>query len=256
MYPRVAYVTSESDSDREPALAAFERAHLQGIAVHWDDSVAWDDFDLVLVRAGDAGRRADFLRWARHVEEQTLLANPARVLARNSDRTYLLDLARRGVPTVETVWFEPGDDPDSLSQALVAAQWPEFVVMPNIRGGLEPIEFRDPADAARQAARIASRGWVAMVQPAAGAQLSVVVLGGTISHADSQIPEEVVELLPSVTAAHGEELLQARIDLVERGGSWALADLNATDPQLSLDAAAADRLARAVRTVLSPPVEV
>lgn len=254
MYPRIAYVTSATDSDQEPALAAFERAHLEGWAGGWEEQRAWDDFDLVLVRAADPERRTEFLKWARQVEEQTLLANPARVLARNSDRTYLRDLAHHGVPTVQTLWFEPGDDARVLD--LEQTGWHEFVVSPNIRGLMAPTLCSDPVAAVQRATELAARGWVAMIQPRTPTGLSVIFLGGAVSHASAEIPERAAELLPAITAAYGEELLQARVDLVEQDDGWVLEDVNATDPELLLDATAADRLARAVRTLLSPPVVV
>jgi hypothetical protein len=50
-------------------------------------------------------RRAEFLAWAQRVPR---LANPAEVLAWNTDKRYLRELAAAGVPVVPTTWVAPG----------------------------------------------------------------------------------------------------------------------------------------------------
>jgi hypothetical protein len=76
-------------------------------AAVWDDpAVDWDRYDLSIVRStwDYAPRRDEFLAWARSVPR---LANPAAVLEWNTDKHYLADLERRGVPVVATTWLEP-----------------------------------------------------------------------------------------------------------------------------------------------------
>lgn len=272
MYPRIAYVTYSGDlpdTDLEPALAAMRRARLEPDAVTWDAPVDWQEYDLVLVRSvwDYAGRRQEFLRWARAVEDQTVLANPARILARNTDPNHLRDLARAGVATVDTVWFEPGDDPAACERVLTARGWARFCVRPSV-GPVTWTLAGSPQEAATSAAELAGRGHLAMIQPAGDEPtLSVIVLGGRASHAvrrepagvvvPAVVPEDVAELLPEVLAAgsDGEDLLYARVDLIEQAGTWLLSDFEATEPRLFLDAdpGAADRLAHAVRVAVSPP---
>jgi hypothetical protein len=285
MYPRIAYVTDRGDlpdPDLPLAMAAMERARLAPVAVAWDSDTAWDDFDLVMVRStwDYVGRRHEFLRWARSVEERTLLANPARILARTTDKTYLRDLALRGVATIETVWFEPGDDVAACTSRLREYGWDRFVVKPNVDGGAVLVDTA--SDAAEVAAQRAGEGRLALIQPylpvvEREAELSVVLLGGAISHAvhrrspltrdgdDSAagavpVPHEVRELLPGIVRAVSDEepLLYARADLVPFDGRWLLMEFEATEPRLFLDAepAAADRLAHAVRMAVSPPAQV
>jgi hypothetical protein len=275
MYARIAYVTYSGDlpdTDLPPALAAMRRARLAPEAVAWDAPADWEDFDLVVVRSAwdYSARRQEFLRWARVVEEQTLLANPARILARNTDPNRLRDLARAGLATVDTVWFEPGDDPAACQQALVARGWTRFCVRPSVGPPARTVAG-SPGEAASRAAALAGLGHLAMIQPAdQEATLSVIVLGGATSHAvrrehsggvlPAEIPDDVDELLPEILAvgSDGESLLYARVDLTPQAGRWLLRDFEATEPRLFLDSdpAAADRFARAVRTAVSPLAEV
>ncbi len=279
MFPRVAYVTyrgSLPDPDLPLALAALRESHLEAEAVVWDDpAVDWADFDLVIVRStwDYSGRRPEFLKWARGVEEVTVLANPVRCLAKNTDKTYLRQFALRGIPTIPTVWFEPGDDPTACEQTLAATGWERFVVKPNIGDGV----FRAvPLDTAQEAAAVAAalvtRGLVALIQPylsvvERAAELSVVVLGGAVSHAVTRVGTEATEVaavdVPAGVADTVREvlaftcedppLLYARVDFIPDGDQWLVMEYEATEPRLFLETAAAApaRFARAVRAALS-----
>ena len=62
----------------------------------WDDAdVDWARFDLVVIRStwDYIDRRDDFVAWARSVDR---LANPADVIAWNTDKRYLRELAAAG----------------------------------------------------------------------------------------------------------------------------------------------------------------
>lgn len=265
MFPRVAYVTSsDADPDRGPVLEALAEARLEPVTVAWDAAVDWASFEVVLVSgARDCfGRRQEFLRWARRVEEQTLLANPARTLARNTDRSYLRDLARAGMPTVETIWFEPGDDESELAERLTHVGWDRFLVMPGVVGA-SPSAHSDPPDAAAHAAGFAARGWSAMIRrdDPGVPTTSVVILGDRVSHAvvgekPVGLPTDAADAIAEIAgvASDGEALLYARVDLVEMSMGWRVVEFAATAPRLFLemDPGAAGRLAAAVRDLISP----
>lgn len=279
MYPRVAYVTYRGnlpDPDLPLALAALRDSHLEAEAVVWDDpAVDWADFDLVVVRStwDYSGRRPEFLKWARSVEEVTLLANPVRCLAKNTDKTYLRQFAVRGIPTIPTLWFEPGDDRVACEQSLAATGWERFVVKPNIGDGVfRAVPLDTPQEAAAAAAALATRGLVALIQPylsvvERAAELSVIVLGGRVSHAVTRVgaeasevaqidvPAPVAETVREVLAITCEDppLLYARVDFIPDGDQWPVMEFEATEPRLFLETAAAApaRFARAVRAALS-----
>jgi len=134
--PRVALATSSElphlDGDDAPLLPALEARGVTAVAAVWDDAdVDWDGFDLVVVRNtwNYAARHGDFLAWAARVPR---LANPAAVVAWNTDKAYLRDLERAGLPIVPTIWLDPARN---LTSRAVHTRFPasgEFVIKPTV----------------------------------------------------------------------------------------------------------------------------
>ncbi|HQR78889.1 MAG TPA: hypothetical protein PLT68_01580 [Actinomycetota bacterium] len=281
MLPRIACVTHRGSADSDPdlplAVAALREARLAAEAIAWDAEVDWAEFDLVLVRSpwDYPGRRAEFLRWARDVEARTALANPALTLARNTDLTYLRDLARQGIPTIDSIWLEPGDSPAQCEQEIRRRGWAQCLVRPNI-GDEDTVAgiVADADEAVRVAAGLIAGGSLAVVEEAVegDGEVCVVVIDGRLSHAvrgprpragrpgspaeavaiGADLADAVGEILP--VAAGEDELLYARVDLVPGPQGWLLRAFEATAPRLFLDSAAgaADDLAWAVRQRVIP----
>jgi hypothetical protein len=275
MLPRVAYVThaGASDPDLDVTAVALQRAGMDCLPVIWDSAQQWSQFDLALVRTSGSGRpRQEFLRWAREVEQQTQLANPAVILARNTDKSYLRDLARQGVRTVERLWFEPGDSPEALQQDLIARGWTACSIEPNVSNPDAPEVTADsPEQASRVVSQLAARGCLAVIRARKPVDrtVSAVLIGDEISHVVDRHPgggrllepdQPLREFVDSVvaTAAYGESLLFARADLELHDQQWELASLEATGPELAFDLcpAAADELAWGVKQLITRDVRV
>lgn len=137
--PRVALATcalfpqlETDDALLPPALA--DRG-VEAVPAVWDDAeVDWDAFDLVVVRStwDYALRLGEFLAWAERVPR---LANPAEVLAWNTDKFYLRNLEQAGLPVVPTIWLDPARN---LTSRAVHTRFPasgEFVVKPTVSVG-------------------------------------------------------------------------------------------------------------------------
>lgn len=115
--PRIALVTARAargtDHDMAPLRTALQAAGAHAAESDWDDpGVAWSRFDLALLRStwDYSARRAEFLAWAGRVAAQTVLLNPLDIVRWNTDKHYLADLARAGVPIVPGRFIEPGED--------------------------------------------------------------------------------------------------------------------------------------------------
>ncbi len=279
----MAYVTYQLEPDRpDPdidiplAIPALDAVGVDADVVGWDDpEVDWTGYDLVLLRSAwdYVPRFADFMPWARRVAGLTRLVPPLAVIERNTDKTYLRDLATAGVPIVPTHWISPGED-----SGAVVLGWARVVVKPAVSSGArDTIVTADAAEAKAQVAAILASGRTALVQPYLDAvdhegEVSVVVLGGVPSHAVRKVPalsvggygdaSETVEVTPeladAVRAVLAAEPLAAglpfaRVDLVRATtGEWLVMELELTEPLLFLgySPGAPERFAAAVIAAL------
>ncbi|MFI7426979.1 RimK family alpha-L-glutamate ligase [Micromonospora sp. NPDC049836] len=292
--PRVALVTCTALPDLDPddrlVLAPLAARGIAAEAVVWDDpAVTWTAYDLAVLRSpwDYALRRDAFVTWARTVPT---LANPADVVAWNTDKRYLAELAAAGVPTVPTAWVEPGTDWHP------PADTGEYVIKPAVSAGSQDTGRYDLADpehrelAAAHLRRLGGAGRVAMVQPyldavdAAG-ETALLFLAGpdglAFSHAIRKGPmltgpdlgvaalykEERIEPRTATPAQRDaaeralaavpggpDRLLYARVDLIPGpDGAPVLVELELTEPSLFVGYAdgAPDRLAEAVATHLA-----
>ena len=171
----------------------------------WDDpDVDWSRYGLAVLRStwDYVDRIDEFLAWADRCAARTRLVNPPAVLRWNTDKHYLLDLARAGVPVVPTRFVEPGADAHVELDGLLAGdgdavhvgtpgRFDEFVVKPSIGAGSRDAARYRRADRERARAhlqRLLDTGRSAMLQPyLAGVdehgETAAVYFGGHFSHA-------------------------------------------------------------------------
>jgi len=283
--PRIAIATCaeypELKGDDDQLCEALRRRGCEAVSAVWDEDVTeWDDTDLCLVRStwDYHDKHAGFLAWTRLVEAATALHNPADLIAWNSDKRYLRELAEAGVPTVPTLWVERGAEVDLASELSVRG-WAEAVVKPVVDLGAKNLH-RVRAGEGQQALAAVLARQEAMVQPflpslESEGELSLIYIDGQLSHAVRKHPApgdfrvqsiwggtfapaepdpQQVEIAERALAQLNEPPLYARIDLVsDPSGNPALIELELIEPNLYLgtDGAAADRLANAVLSRLS-----
>jgi glutathione synthase/RimK-type ligase-like ATP-grasp enzyme len=280
----------DPDEDGVQLTAACRRAELEASWAVWDDpDVAWDEADLVVIRStwDYTPRRDKFLAW---VGGLSRVANPAPVLAWNSDKTYLRELDDAGIPIVPTSWAVPGA-PAELPSGT------DFVVKPavgagSVGAGRFAADDPDAVGAARRHVdELHAIGRTVMIQPYLSevdehGETALVFLGGVYSHAirkASMLPEPVVHrvgagkprelfvaeritprdpssaeraLAERVLAAvpGAPDLLYARVDLLPTPHGPVLIELELTEPSLFLSHAegAADRFAAAIKAASAP----
>ncbi|MBU6478885.1 MAG: hypothetical protein KGQ32_13220, partial [Xanthomonadaceae bacterium] len=142
--PRITLVTARAargtDPDMPPLLAALRTAGADAHEVDWDDdAIDWSRFDLALLRStwDYFDRLPVFLAWAERVSRQTRLLNSLDVIRWNTDKHYLADLQRGGVPVVPSMFVEPGGNAATVVDTLLAA-YPaarDIVVKPAVGAG-------------------------------------------------------------------------------------------------------------------------
>lgn len=280
---RIALATYE----RAPVLAPDDRVLPEALAAHgfdahaavWsNEAVDWRAFDAVIIRScwDYHLRLGEFHTWLDRLAGAGVpVMNPASLVRWNSDKRYLLDLARRGVATIPTMVVERGR-PQDVALVAAAEGWSRVVVKPAVSAsGYETYALDAPFDTEANA-RIASATSVGdvLVQPFApevprNGEYSFVFIDGVFSHAaikrarggEFRVQTEhggsvdrietsaaLVDQAAHVLSVLPETPLYARVDGIARGEAFLLMELELIEPNLfmELEAGAADRVAKAV----------
>ncbi|GIF12028.1 ATP-grasp domain-containing protein [Actinoplanes teichomyceticus] len=283
---RIALVTCAAFpdlwDDDHPLRDALLARGLAVDVVRWDDTDAdWSRYDLTVIRSpwDYVPRREQFVAWAHSVPR---LANPGDIIAWNTDKRYLAELAAAGVPVIPTDFVGPGETWTPPAEG-------EWVVKPTVSAGSQDTaRYRLPAQAAEAAAHVArltGAGRTAMIQPYLTAvdtagETAVLCLPDasgelTFSHGIRKGPmlrrtgehtidpgsEDISPRTPSeaelavarraLSAVPGgaKRLLYARVDVIPGpDGAPQLVELELTEPSLFLreGPGAAERLADAI----------
>ncbi|MGV0742626.1 ATP-grasp domain-containing protein [Mycolicibacterium sp. XJ870] len=186
-HPRIVFAgcaaLPEGDGDDDGLLTALRNRGLHASWLPWDDPATLDA-DLVVLRATwDYTDRLDgFLTWTRSVRN---LLNAPELVDWNTDKRYLDDLRRLGVPVVPTRYFEV-DEPVRVPAG-------EVVVKPAVGAGSTGAQrFVDATAAAAHAAGLQAQGKAVLVQPydprIADGETALVFLRGEESHAFTKGP--------------------------------------------------------------------
>ena len=173
----------EGDGDDAELVAVLRK---RGLHARW---LAWDDpdtlgADLVILRAtwDYIDRLDEFLAWTRRVKH---MLNAPDVLAWNTDKRYLADLADAGVPTLPSHFFAPGES--------IRLPKGEVVVKPAVgAGSVGAQRFTDPDAAREHVVALQADGRTVLVQPydarVEDGETALVFLGGRQSHAFTKGP--------------------------------------------------------------------
>ncbi len=207
------------------------------------------------------GYHFDHARWLRacHTWEQAglPLANPARVLAWNSDKRYLGWLAERGIAIPATTWSDhvTGEQIEAMFDATGAD---ELILKPSVSGGAwktRKLRRGDAIDPIPDGATMLLQPYVPSIE--IRGETSLLFFGGRLSHAVNKRPvvgefrvqEEfgglyrvlgvppagALALAQQVLAAIETPLLYARIDMVpDAAGRWLLMEAELIEPDFYL----------------------
>ena len=226
-------------------------------------------------------RTGEFLAFVDREGSAHPMWNAPSLLRWNSHKTYLRDLASRGVRVVPTVWSDRVA-PEALSAEIDARTWTDVVVKPAVSASAHRTTRYAPRD--RDAARehfaaLAATG-TAMVQPYLASvetygERSFFYMDGEYTHAvqrqavlsagfESERPAPLVDpshaersLCEATLAALDTPPLYARIDIApDADGVPHLMELELIEPRLYFREAphAAERIADALATRLSEAV--
>jgi glutathione synthase/RimK-type ligase-like ATP-grasp enzyme len=222
-----------------------------------------------------------FLAWAARVSSVTQLWNPLPLVRWNSHKSYMQEIARRGAPVVETVWFRKGSTID-VAALLRERGWDRAVIKPAVglaTRGVMLVDLRasgSTAAAAQAHAEALLRVQDVMVQPFVKSlerygERALVFIDGEYSHAVEKMAfqplaaageagekavvadDEEIAVATRVAGMVDGRALYARVDLVrDDAGKPCVIEFELVEPSLflSLHPPAAERFASALATLL------
>lgn len=261
--PLVLLATSREWAEGEPGHAALDAAlearGLRGRWAVWDDvEVDWSAADAIAVRSTwdyDA-RLGEFLGWAAGLGPALL--NGVDVFRWNTDKGYLLDLGRAGLPVVPTAVA------DTVFEVRAAADgFGLAVVKPRVGAGGRGVEV--VTDARVWLPRLAGDPGPWVVQPLVESihhdgETSVFMIAGQPVSQVAKLPtareirvhEEyggstrpvelsdeaamlAAEAVATVVELLGREIFYARVDMMRYDGRLVVSEVELTEPGLYLD---------------------
>jgi len=285
---RVAFLTLHDPTgfviDDELAVLPLARRGIQVETIPWDRAgVDWRHYALVVIRSTwDYPHHAeDFLRVLETIERLGVrLENGSEIVRGNMRKTYLRDLAARGIEIVPTFWRD-GLRHGELLPLFEELRSTEGVIKPVMGANAQGAWHLDAQRARDLAPEIEAyfAGRPLMMQPfehgiVAEGEFSMIYLNGMHSHTilkapkrgDFRVQEEHGSKIVSITpepallaagdaaiAAVGQKLLYARADFVRSGDTFRVMELELVEPSLYLriDAGAPDRFADAIASLLA-----
>jgi hypothetical protein len=236
-HPRIVFAGCaalvEGDGDDAELVAELRKRGLHARWLSWDDPDTLKA-DLVILRAtwDYIDRLDEFRAWTKRARN---LLNSPTVVAWNTDKRYLSDLADAGVPTVPSRFFAPGEN--------VRLPAGEVVVKPAVgAGSVGAQRFTDLDAARRHAAELQADGRTVLVQPydarVQDGETALVFLSGRQSHAFTKGP-----ILPP----------PGRRPAFDDTGTYAEESLTPADPDFELwDAGHAALAAAAAHLEIAP----
>lgn len=222
--PKVTLATAASMPDLYPDEAGLpdalaDRGMDPQIKVWNEPGINWDEQGIVVVRSviDYAENRRGFLRWAAGLPR---ILNSYDVLEWNSDKHYLTELAKRGLPTIPTSWLKAEE---KYEKRQVHARFPafgDFVLKPTVSSGVRDIGRYDAEDLrSRQAAITQAMDLLGddrdiMIQRYqeeidTQGEMSLIFLNGLLSHAVRK------EALLSPSQVTDQEIAEVRVQPIE-----------------------------------------
>ncbi len=246
--------------------------------IPWNDpEVDWNQFDAVVIRSPWDYQKtpSEFLQVLATIDDsRARLLNPLQICRWNMNKTYLRELADRGIPTIPTVWRDHLDRHE-LSTLFAELHTERMVVKPTVGANADDTFVLDASNPASWRAALQTfEQKPLLAQPFVDSILtegeySLFYFDGQFSHAIQKRPkaqdfrvqeehggtirgvvldQEFHRAGQAVIDAIGQSLLYARVDLVRWKENLVLMELELIEPSLyfSYDDGSAVRFANAL----------
>jgi len=157
--------------DERAIVQAFKTYGVTADRVVWNrEGIRWTDYSAVLIRSTwdycRDGKFERFISVLRNIDSLGVpLFNSFETVLWNSRKTYLKELAAKGVPCIETIWLE-GKNIKLLPELIQNQNWTECVLKPTVSaGGFNTFRIRNGnvASVMEEAEKTGIQEW--MLQP-------------------------------------------------------------------------------------------
>jgi glutathione synthase/RimK-type ligase-like ATP-grasp enzyme len=257
--------------------------NIEVVPAVWDDpGIQWNQFQAIIIRScwDYHLNEKKFRVWLKHLKEAEIKVwNPVDILCWNMNKSYLRDLARKGIAIPRTSWIEPGASVD-LQELMKERSWTKAVIKPVVSAtayrtwGIEQTNTREYQRHLEEILQFSG----AMVQQflpevSSDGEWSFLFFNGQFSHAvkkrakegdfrvQSQFggsvlrenpPESLVCQAERIVKVLECPLLYARVDGIEQGSGLLLIELELIEPELFLrmDPSAPEKFSRAISDIL------
>ena len=246
--------------DDKPLHVALESLGATVSMPIWNDDVDWEQFDLTIIRTtwDYHAKKDEFIDWCKRVPR---LFNNATIVAWNTHKSYLRELALGGANIAPTNWISSGEHVD-LSQILQSFKTSRGFIKPQV-GACASDTLRFTLDTIDEAQSFinAQNHQDMMVQPYIASvetegELSAIFIDGEFAHGVQKIPvkgdyrvqddfgasdtpytftDEEIQMMREVLqyVPDYEDLLYARFDYLRNDkGTLLLNELELIEPSL------------------------
>lgn len=240
---------------------AMEKLKIALIPIFWeDDNNDWSKFDLVLpLMAWDyPSNQEQFLKVIDEIAySKVKLLNSPEIIKENMNKSYLTKLYKMGAKVPKTLEFNM-ENPQEILNAFEIFDCDEIIIKPNIGAGAWRQARLKKGETLPNKDLLPPQ--IALVQPfissvATIGELSMLFMGGEFSHALMKTPKQgdyrsqtkygatENNIIPPPNALKAakqileqydpkNELLYARIDMVELDNDWLLMEMELIEPYL------------------------
>jgi glutathione synthase/RimK-type ligase-like ATP-grasp enzyme len=284
----VAFATYKENPQLTESDALLVRPLLQkGIIsspVAWNSKTAdWTKFDAIILRStwDYQFHYTSFSSWLSYLKTiQVQVHNPIPIIQWNSDKSYILDLAKKGVHTVPTVLHIKGET-NNVEDIMKDFGSKECVIKPTIgasASGVTRVNLSEYKKSEKIIQKLLAEN-DCLIQPLMNevmseGEYSFVFIGNTFSHAILKKPKlgefrsnhefgakeqvvnphkTLVDQAANILNTAQNDLLYARVDGINRNGKFILMELELIEPHLFFDKKpmAATLFAQTLKTYVS-----
>ncbi len=281
---RIVFATCDKRVDLTPSdallLPVLARMGVAASSMPWNAIASQEDEHLLVCLRSTWDyhlRIGEFRTWVESfLPTPWRLWNPPEIVLWNMDKTYLRDLADRGIPIPPTRWFNPGETP-SMPDLFRETEWEQLVLKPRVSATAHETYLLTAPGEGHHVDWIPFQETGAIMQSfapeVAHGEVSLVYLAGAFSHAVRKTPavgefrvqgefggtierespsRALRDLGDRVLETLSADWLYARVDAVETSEGPLLMELELIEPDLFLDHApgAAETLATVLATAL------